>query len=62
MSTFKTNQRVRFKSGQYEGAVGIVEAIDEEQQAAQVTISGNVNEEPVSVTDWFFFDDLEIAP
>lgn len=61
MSTFKTQQRVRFKSGQYEGAVGIVEEIDAEQEAALVTISGIVNEEHVTVTDWFFFADLEIA-
>lgn len=65
MSTFKTQQRVRITSGQYEGAVGIVEMVqepfDDEPGAALVTISGIVKEEHVTVTDWFFFDDLEIA-
>lgn len=61
MSTFKTQQRVRITSGQYEGAVGIVDEIDAEQEAARVAISGIVKEEHVTVTDWFFFADLEIA-
>lgn len=64
----KINDRVKFKSEhQYAGAVGQVESVQPpfddrvEPGAALVKISGFVNNEPVSLTDWFFFDDLEIA-
>lgn len=60
-STFKPSNRVRIKSGEHEGLVGIIDEIDAEYEMALVNISGAVNDEPFTLNDWFNLSELDQA-